>query len=147
MHWRLPDGAALQLTFFGASPVPTPAQLDAIIAYLALWTGGVPSFLQEIRNMSANLDQIRASIDALQADVAAQTTVTASALALIGGLRDQLAEALAADLALPELTARLETINAALDKERESLAAALVVNTPADPTPAPVVDPVDAPTE
>lgn len=144
MTWQLPGGS-LSLTFEGEGPLPTPEQFDVIRAYLDVWSGAAGHTVQqlvalqeEIIAMSAQLDAVKQSITDLEADVASQTSVTSSAIALLNGisveltsLRQQLADAVADNAQLPEVQARLDALNAQLDVARNDLAAAVVANTPA----------------
>lgn len=78
------------------------------------------------------LGVIMSALDDLKAAVAATATVEASAVTLIQGIAQQLAEALAnqanPDAALVDLTTQLKA-------NADALAAAVTANTPAAPTP------------
>jgi hypothetical protein len=91
---------------------------------------------QRIKYMTTELDQLRAS-------VAANTSVTASALALIQGFKAQLDAARASP---DDVAGALTELSASLDANDTALAAAVAANTPAaQPAPAaaaaPAVDP------
>ncbi len=76
------------------------------------------------------------SIAALQAEVARNTTVEKSALALIQGFAKQLADAVAAATAAGATDAQLKSITdlqASLATNDDELAAAVQANTPAQP--------------
>jgi hypothetical protein len=94
--------------------------------------------------------RMSAELDALTAEVARNTSVEASAAALIQGIADQLAAAIAAGADPAALTALTQQLSGSAD----ALAAAVAANTPA-PAPAPVetppadantAPPADAPT-
>lgn len=76
-----------------------------------------------------------AQLDALTAQVAANTSVTQSAVALIGGLKAQLDAAIAASKA-GDNGAALDALSAQLATSDKDLADAVAANTPAAP-PAP----------
>lgn len=83
---------------------------------------------QEIRRMSAQLEALRAA-------VAANTTVTGSAIELLNGLYDKLVELLAQETIDP---AAVQALADELSAQTQALAAAVTENTPAAPEPAPV---------
>jgi hypothetical protein len=102
-----------------------------------------------------NMDQaLQTAIDALRADVTAQTTADASVKALIVGMSQQLTDALAkaaAAGASPEQLQALTDLHAQLAANTADLTTAVTANTPAAaapaaPTPVPVeVPPVAVP--
>lgn len=103
-----------------------------------------------VNEQSAELDQIRHSIHTLgatlmatladlQAKVAANTSVAASAVTLIQGLKAQLDAAIASGD-----PAALQALSDQLDAADTSLAAAITSNTPSAPA-APAPAPTDAP--
>lgn len=90
---------------------------------------------REIKRMS---QAIAEKIAALQADVTAQTAVTQSAVTLLGGLKQQLDDAIAAAGeagATPEQLAALTELSSSIEANTSSLAAAVQANTPAAPAP------------
>lgn len=94
-------------------------------------TGGksaLTDLTQEIRRMSAQLDALRAA-------VAANTTVTGSAIELLNGLHDQLVALLAQETIDP---AQVQALADDLSAQTQALADAITENTP----PAPPADPV-----
>lgn len=77
---------------------------------------------------------IQAKIDKLTADVAAETKVEQSAVVLIGGLSQQLKDALAAAKtagASDDQLASFDALDASLSGSTADLAAAVAANTPA----------------
>ncbi len=81
--------------------------------------------------MSVALDELRAALAELEADVTTQTDVTQSAVRLLEGLSAQLADAVASAVDLDDLRSRVQNLNASLDTQRNTLAAAVAANTPA----------------
>lgn len=71
-----------------------------------------------------------AQLDALAAAVAANTTVTGSAIELLNGLHDQLVALLAAEVIDP---AAVQALADDLSAQTQALAAAITENTPAAP--------------
>lgn len=95
-----------------------------------------PSVIQLLKQLLAKVDlvitkegTIMAAIDDLEAKVAAQETVEASAITLLQGLKTELDAALATGD-----TARLQALSAKIDTDTQALAAAVAANTPAAPT-------------
>lgn len=88
----------------------------------------IAKLTQEIKRMSAQLD-------ALAAAVAANTTVTGSAIELLNGLHDQLVALLAQETIDP---AQVQALADDLSAQTQALAAAITENTPAAPEPTPV---------
>lgn len=76
------------------------------------------------------LEGIMAAIDDLEAKVAAEETVEASVITLLGELSAELKAALAAGD-----TTRLQALSAKIDADTAALSAAVTTNTPAAPTP------------
>jgi hypothetical protein len=90
---------------------------------------------QEIDTMSGALSQ---EIADLRADVQANKDVTASAVTLINGFAQRLADAIAAAQAAGATDAQLQDLAALhgdLSSNTQSLADAVTANTPATPTP------------
>jgi Arc/MetJ-type ribon-helix-helix transcriptional regulator len=81
---------------------------------------------QLLRELLQKENTMAGELAALQAQVAANTEVEASAITLIQGLADKLKAAGTDPVALAALTTELET-------SKEALAAAIVANTPANP--------------
>ena len=79
------------------------------------------TILKEIQKMSAQLDQ-------LKADVAAEKTVIDSAVALLGGLAQQIRD-------LAEDPAALSQLATDIESQTASLAAAVTANTPTPKAP------------
>ncbi len=88
--------------------------------------------LKELKTMSSTVSE---NFLKLQAQVATNTTVEASAVTLIQGLSAELATATAA--AANGDTAALPALQAQLDQSATALAAAVAANTVAAPAPAP----------
>lgn len=76
--------------------------------------------------------QIMATLDELVADVTAESTVVASVLTFIDGLKQQLADALAGGVS-PAAQAKVDAIFAQVEANKTSLSNAIVANTPAQP--------------
>jgi ABC-type transporter Mla MlaB component len=108
-----------------------------------------PPALERIENALATLNekeqQMNVELDTLTEKVAAVEAVDQSAVALLAGLKEKLDEAIAALAAAnPGIDAGVLTaLSARLDAQTQSLAAAIVANTPAAPAVEPA--PVDAP--
>lgn len=97
--------------------------------------------IERFNTMSAAL---QASIDQLKSDVTDLTTSVGSAEAMITGLAQQLADAIAAAQAAgatPQQLQDLTDLHSALAADTAGLAAAVAANTPASPPPSP--PPVD----
>ena len=112
------------------------AELDALLDRLAsrLVLALSPMFEQETKLMA----QIDDEIATLTADVAALTTTTGSAVALIDGISAKITAAVDAALAAGATPAQLQAItdaNTALQTQTAALAAAVSANTPAAATP------------
>ena len=75
---------------------------------------------------------IMAALDDLKREVAETKTISASAIALIEGLKAKLDEAIATGD-----PAALQALSDELDTQGNALAAAVTANTPASPTPVP----------
>ena len=85
--------------------------------------------LTELKNLIiGGITKMTAELDALTAEVAAETAVETSAIALIQGLAAKITAAGTDPIALAALTAQMTTSSAAL-------AAAVAANTPAAPVP------------
>lgn len=80
------------------------------------------------RHINQRLEAIMAAIDDLTAQVAANTSVIESAITLLGNIK-ALLDAAGTD------PAKLAALSATLAAEDDKLAAAVVANTPAAPTP------------
>lgn len=80
------------------------------------------------RRLSHRLEKAMAEIDTLTAQVASNTSVIESAITLLGNIK-ALLDAAGTD------PAKLAALSATLAAEDEKLAAAVVANTPAAPTP------------
>ena len=155
-QFSLIDGGRVTITFQGGEGPPTPEQFRQIIAYLDVWSGGnvVDKLLREVAQMSIQLDQFTAAMQRMTDNVAMQTSVTSSVLALIdglktevAGLRAELVASLADSAAIGPATAMLNDFDAALDAQRDLLAAAVTANTPAAPVDPPVDPPADPPVD
>lgn len=90
--------------------------------------------------MSGTVNTLATEITQLQADVAAETTVNQSAVTLISGFAQKLADAIAAAQAAggtPEQLAALDALHTAISNDTASLSAAVAANTtpPAPATP------------
>jgi hypothetical protein len=89
--------------------------------------------------MSGTTDTLTAEIAALQADVAADATVEASAVTLIDGFAAQLAAAVAAAVAAgatPDQLSSLNALHTSIEANSAGLSAAVAANTPiTTPTP------------
>jgi hypothetical protein len=84
--------------------------------------------------MSGTTDTLTAEIAALQADVAADSTVEASAVTLIDGFAAQLAAAVAAASAAgatPDQLSALNALHTSIEASSAGLSAAVAANTPA----------------
>lgn len=77
--------------------------------------------------------RIMASIDDLVNDVAAESTVDDSIIALVQGLQTQLAAALANVTIPPDVQAKIDQAFAGIEANKAKLAAAVVAGTPAAP--------------
>jgi hypothetical protein len=87
-----------------------------------------------------NMSQLDDAITALTAQVAAEATVDASAVALLNGIPTLIANAVAqatAAGATPAQLAAIANLGTALQAAQAPLAAAVAANTPAAPAPAP----------
>lgn len=107
--------------------------------------GALESLTERITSMSGTLDS---EITQLQADVTAQTTIIASAEAMISGISAQVSAAVAAALAAgasPDELQELTQLDASLQANSTSLAAAVAANTPAPATPTPTPAPTPSP--
>jgi hypothetical protein len=97
-------------------------------------------FWYELDNRLANqrqlLEKIMIDLTKLTADVAAQTTVVASAVTLLQNLSAEIA-ALAAASTDPATQAALLTLQGELEANTATLSDAVAANTPSDVTPAP----------
>jgi hypothetical protein len=115
----------------GVIYVPDPDQIGGVGA-------GTTAILAAIANLSEKVDimsgTLQTSIDAMTAEVARQTTVNASALALINGFSARLQAAIDAATAAgatPTQTAALSALQSTLTTNDDALAAAVAANTPA----------------
>jgi len=124
-----------KLLGFGKTPGPTELLIRAAVLLI----------VKEVRKTEA---RIMSTLDEVVAKVAEQSSVVASAAALIDGLQDKLTAALKAvnDGADP---AKLKEIVDALEADRAKLVEAMKENTIAeiepDPVPEPVVEPTPEP--
>jgi hypothetical protein len=119
------------------------------------WVGAVVNTLTRLEtilnrmetNMSATSADLTARIAALTADVEAERSVEERAITLLTGLSQVVSNVraqLAAGGVEPAQLAALDQLDAAVNQNRQALAAAVAAATPAEPA-APVVQP--APTE
>jgi uncharacterized membrane protein YdfJ with MMPL/SSD domain len=93
---------------------------------------------RELRHMQ---QQIQDNLDQLRAQVAANTSIDQSAVALLSGLHQQLEDALAgADTDPSDVIAAIQGISQQLKNDTDALAAAVTANTPAA-SPAPAEEP------
>lgn len=102
------------------------------------------SLKEDFAKMSKTVQE---AIDALAADLTAETSVTQSAVTLIQGIPTLVSAAVADALAAgatPAQLAAFDTLNATLAANTASLASAVTANTPA-PAPAPAPAPTPAP--
>jgi hypothetical protein len=96
------------------------------------------TLLTKVDHMNTSIDSLDSEITALQADVTAETTVNASAVALLQGIPGLIQTALAAALAAGATPAQLASVKAlgdAITTNSTALAAAVTANTAAAPTP------------
>jgi hypothetical protein len=100
---------------------------ELLVAVVGL-TNLVHSLHKEIKTMST---VISANLLALQAQVAQNTSIEQSAVALINGIAAQLAAAIAADANGDD--AALPALQASLASSSTALSAAITANTPAAP--------------
>jgi hypothetical protein len=94
----------------------------------------------DLQALTTQGNKIMNILQDLSAKVAANTTVTESAIALITGLKIKLDDAIAS-----EDPAKLQALSDSLDAETAKLAAAIAANTPAAPAADPAVDTTAAP--
>jgi hypothetical protein len=97
-----------------------------------------PELTGLLRDLNRKLDSIiktqekmMATLDEVLADVTAETTQIASISALIDGLRQQLADALAGATLPPATQAKIDEIFTAAEANKAAIAKALAANTPA----------------
>src|SRR5438105_15488275 len=86
-----------------------------------------------LRAISAQGVKIMATLDQIAADITAETSAIDSLSALIAGLKQQLADALAGTTLPPAVQAKVDAIFADAETNKAKLAAALTANVP--PTP------------
>jgi hypothetical protein len=115
--------------FLGFGDKPSPTELLVRAAVLLI--------VKEIRKMEA---RIMSTLDDVIAKVAEQSSVVASAAALIDGLQDKLAASLTKEGVDPE---KIKTIVDSLEADKVKLVEAMKENTVAEiePAPAPVEEP------
>ena len=101
--------------------------------------------LQKLDLLLTQGNKMAVDITALTAEVANNTTVEASVVALVQSLAAQLA-ALANNTADAATQTALNALVTQLQSNDASLAAAVTANTPAPPAPAPAPTPTPAPT-
>jgi hypothetical protein len=92
------------------------------------------TLLTKVDHMNTAVDSLDSEITALQADVTAQTTVNASAVALLEGIPGLIQTAVTAALAAGATPAQLASVKAVGDSiitNSAALAAAVTANTPA----------------
>lgn len=114
----------------------TPTQLDRIEAVLADVRQLIRTVLSQELQMANVLDPIASQVTALVAEVAAETTVNESAIALLNGLSAQIAAlaALAADPAqVASIASQLGALATSVKTNTDALAAAVTANTPVTP--------------
>jgi hypothetical protein len=99
-----------------------------------------PELTGLLRGINSKLDSIiktqetmMATLDEVLADVTAESTDIASLSALIDGLRQQVADALAGTTLPPATQAKVDAIFTAAEANKAAIAKALAANTP--PTP------------
>jgi hypothetical protein len=135
-----PDTRDFLMRLFGPSP-PTTTRIEAMFAQI------LANQTMEQTAMAALDDDLTA----LQAQIATDATVEASAVTLIQGIAGQVAAATAAALAAGATPAQLATLTGlttSLAANDTALAAAVAANTPAAPTPAvalPAITPTATP--
>jgi hypothetical protein len=89
---------------------------------------------QELSQLNKNLLKIMASIDQLIQDVADESTLEDSLIALVGNLQTQLQDALSGVNVPAPVQAKLDAAFTTLEQNKQKLAAALASNTPAAPS-------------
>ncbi len=121
----------------GIRPNPmTTLILLLLLVQIFLTIIGIHNTNQHNRKTHKIMSQLDDNIQALQATVAAENTVIDSAVALINGFAQQLADAIAAALAAgatPEELQNLTDLNTAVTAKSAELAAAVQSGTPAKP--------------
>jgi hypothetical protein len=105
--------------------------LETVARRQAVLDDKVEHIIKELKHMSGTQNAIDAAVTALQAQVAQQTTVEASAVTLLQGLSAQLTAALAADNINPADAPNIVAAVQALQTSQQALAASITANTPA----------------
>lgn len=82
-------------------------------------------------------EKIVATLDEILADVTAESTALDSVAALITGLQQQLADALAGLTLPPGVQAKIDSVFAQAESNKAKIAAALAANVPPPPPPGP----------
>lgn len=112
------------------------------------WRYSPREVVERLDNLSRHITHWRIKVtqqlDALAAQVAANTTVVQSAIVLINGLKTSLDAAIAAQ-ADGDNGAALQALSDQLAATDSALANAVAANTPAAPAPAPSPEPAPAP--
>lgn len=104
--------------------------------WVAVITRQLEKLTHQIERQSRHMSQLTDEIAALQADVQAETTVNQSAITLINGFAQQLADAIAAAQnagATPEALQALNDLHAAVTDNTAQLAAAMNPPPPVPP--------------
>lgn len=109
-------------------------------------TTAVQAVINQEGSEMATLQEVRAGMDALRAEVAAEKDEMVAAVNLIRGFADQIAHLGASATDLDTLKSDIETVTAQMHANAEPLAAAIAEQPPASepmptPDPAPVPDP------
>jgi outer membrane murein-binding lipoprotein Lpp len=107
------------------------AKIDQLLALVSELNERVSLLQQQVQAMTPELQR-------LQTEVSEMKTVNQSAIALIGGLADQIR-------ALKDDPAALASLADELDASTNALAAAVQANTPTPPEPAPEPTPPETP--
>lgn len=115
------------------------SKLLARIEYLVSVCTGID---RQMTNLERKVDTIMATLDQVLADVTAEATVLDSISTLIAGLKQQLADALSGTTLPPAVQAKVDTIFADCEANREKLVTALGPVTPPVGTPVPAPVPV-----
>lgn len=84
----------------------------------------------------ADIDKIMAKLDDVLQDIADETTLEDSILALLTTIKQQLADALAGATLPPDVQAKIDVAFASLEANKAKLSAAVAANTPIAPPPA-----------
>lgn len=88
-----------------------------------------PETVAMLRLILANQEQIMSTLDDVLADVTAEATAIDSLSALTAGLKQQLADALAGVALPPNVQAKIDTVFAGLEANKQKVIDAISANT------------------